>query len=1409
MFGIEAYANQDLVYLMFGVFILIAIFLWSYHWKAAKMAQFAHIKSMAKIADHISKPKKITKRVLSCLVYLLLIFTILRPQGIADHNLDDADKDTAKKEISSSLSMEDLSKKGAKSQKVKVRESARDIIFLLDVSASMGAEDLYPNRLSKAKQIIHDVVSALDGEHIGLVIFTSVPSVKCVLTLDYTYFLDILDKVTINDNDFAGTKFTPALSEIINKQFDFSENENKDLFIITDGGDTDVEGLEGQDRTAKENSIYDLSAQGFETKGIRIHTIGLGSREGSVVQGVKNQNGQVVKSSLNEDFLKNISAKAKGLNISVADGVVDMKNIYLTKIATEANKEKLKEIELDKNRLKELVEKQKEKGEQKIVYKELYTYPLLLALILLITEFFVSEKKRKTKSSDIKIVSLILLFSLLPTAQSHAAQDEVTDLTTRGNTSYDRKEFDKAANLYDKALKIEAKNPIILYNLANVLFQQGKYGEAFAKYQEAIKASPPRQLISNIYFNAGNTALELAKLQTKEKEGIEELQKSISHYETSFTMYRKSLAQARAVSIAEGRNVKDAGLSAKKNWALARESWTAALDKIKTLQKKNMTLEDGIKSLLTAQSSLLPSLESIFLNSLTEDTLKFNLKKLAEYQLDYKEEIGTLRDLANKQEEETRTKIANLQTTTPPITPGATTPPSQDTESPESAELEEQLKTAQEIKKAVQQAAALDEWIVDNLKKNQAMEAWGNAHKMVGLLEDLNSFLGGGDPALRSYQGAISQLEAAERLVTQAKSLKKIDDNENAALASRRRTTLAGAKTSLAAALLSKINFYLEKIKEQQEKETSKAENDPADTTSSATKEEAEKTAPKEAAQQALRSAIEGLASDVLTELHTRNKQLSQKLQELSRALEDNKEISITEPLKKYRAALVWYQHLDKSIDQLSAGLIKDSDIAEDIINTLLETTPPKDQEETTIQDNPQLTSLPNEEQMNILLFQLEEIIASLKSAKKADDTNSSLQELSQSIEKQRKNLHTSWQQEKKVRENPQTKYTDKALLEGLSDLRVSLIRNLLIFSPDMAISLYFERSAELQQHLLDLLPIQTEAIPTIKKRYTRAASEAAGLNSLLVSFLDNMQKSIASIDGKEKQETYQESLNKRQKSVSFIQRLIDAGHTATSLLGRQKFQGAELLLKDMPSSLKKSRMAFSEQPKEAEKALSLAIELQTRLEEQCRAASAAVTVESEPEKLAPYVAANQEDINTLSDSAIILLQNMIGMADVPTQGQDPNAHSDDPNKVDSKKLNEAINKVGEAQRTMTKNSAFLKAGEFHNTFSKHQEIIDLLQEALDLLKNKDQKKEDKKDEKKDANKKDDQQKDKKDQDKKQNEPRENGSDQGKSQPKKPLELSPQEARELLKQLNKQDEKQQHQAIPSTGQKQINTPGPW
>ncbi len=398
MVGVEAYAAEHMVYLFFCVFILVGLHLWSHHWKTRKMNAFAHVESMRKIADSVSKPGRVLKCALIWAVYLLLVFALMRPQGNPDQELENGEPGEDAKTVTSSLSLEEIQKGGEdeKGAKVKVRESARDIIVLLDVSASMGAEDLYPNRLQKAKEIIRDIISALDGEHVGLVVFTSTPSVKCVLTLDYTYFKRVLEDVVINDNDFAGTRFTPALEEIFDRQFDFSENKHKELIIVTDGGDTDLEGLEGEDKAAFETGILSLAREAREENDIRVHVIGLGTPGGAIVHGVKDRHGGAVRSGLNEPFLKAVSQNGEGVYVSVKDSHVDMKTIYRENIAVGGSEEmeKEKEITVDQEKLKELVQKQKEREEQKVVYEEFYIHPLALAILLLLVEFFISDRKK-------------------------------------------------------------------------------------------------------------------------------------------------------------------------------------------------------------------------------------------------------------------------------------------------------------------------------------------------------------------------------------------------------------------------------------------------------------------------------------------------------------------------------------------------------------------------------------------------------------------------------------------------------------------------------------------------------------------------------------------------------------------------------------------------------------------------------------------------------------------------------------------------------------------------------------------------------------------------------------------------------------------------------------------------------
>jgi Ca-activated chloride channel family protein len=101
-----------------------------------------------------------------------------------------------------------------------VERRGRDVVFLLDVSKSMLAEDLAPSRLERAKLAIKDCVERLEGDRVGLVVFAGTSSVKCPLTLDYGFFRLMLEDVTTDSIARGGTLIGDALRGVLDTVFD-------------------------------------------------------------------------------------------------------------------------------------------------------------------------------------------------------------------------------------------------------------------------------------------------------------------------------------------------------------------------------------------------------------------------------------------------------------------------------------------------------------------------------------------------------------------------------------------------------------------------------------------------------------------------------------------------------------------------------------------------------------------------------------------------------------------------------------------------------------------------------------------------------------------------------------------------------------------------------------------------------------------------------------------------------------------------------------------------------------------------------------------------------------------------------------------------------------------------------------
>lgn len=177
-----------------------------------------------------------------------------------------------------------------------------DVMFALDTSRSMLAEDVQPNRLDRAKFAILDLMEILEGDRIGLVAFAGGAFLQCPLTTDYAAFRRILEEADTQIIPTGGTNIAGAIKESL-KGFMKSESDNRALVLITDGEELDAEAVPA-------------AREAFDTQGVRIFTLGFGTPEGTEIRVTENGQSKVV---VDPDGNPVVTKLEEGLLESVAD----------------------------------------------------------------------------------------------------------------------------------------------------------------------------------------------------------------------------------------------------------------------------------------------------------------------------------------------------------------------------------------------------------------------------------------------------------------------------------------------------------------------------------------------------------------------------------------------------------------------------------------------------------------------------------------------------------------------------------------------------------------------------------------------------------------------------------------------------------------------------------------------------------------------------------------------------------------------------------------------------------------------------------------------------------------------------------------------------------------------------------
>lgn len=425
-----------------------------------------------------------------------------------------------------------------------VPQKGIEVMFLLDVSRSMLAEDVAPNRLTRAKQQIRDLIDEMVGDRIGLVVFAGDAKQVVPLTSHYDDFVQTLDTVNPVSVLRGGSKLGEAI-RVGSEGFMEKTNDHKAMVIFTDGEDQESDPL-GAARTA------------FEEQGIRIFAIGLGDLE----QGARipagdqrseptpiyvQHEGQTVWSKLNGQILSELATSTGGAYIPAGTKRVDMQGVYQGYIAS------VEQTEFQTARIN--------------AFTPRFQWFALPALLCFVAEFLLTNRVRKSVRTAMILCCGCWLggctspaYAQAPNIAPESSPPSQNSLPAAGQVVVNPARQINAANellrqekvteaiaAYDAVNPPKPLRPTWLYNQGVAHYRQQNYALAAEAFRESASTAD-RQLAAQSRYNLGNSlyAQALAAVEAAEKATAEKLlSDAIEHYRGALRGDRE-LVDARA-----------------------------------------------------------------------------------------------------------------------------------------------------------------------------------------------------------------------------------------------------------------------------------------------------------------------------------------------------------------------------------------------------------------------------------------------------------------------------------------------------------------------------------------------------------------------------------------------------------------------------------------------------------------------------------------------------------------------------------------------------------------------------------------------------------------------------------------------------------------------------------------------
>jgi Ca-activated chloride channel family protein len=337
------FAHPEYLFLLLLIPLLIGVFIYTIIQKRRNIKQFGNPDLLADLMPNISYVRPRVKFYMQLAAIILLIIVIAQPQF-------GTKVDTAKRQ-------------------------GIEVMIALDVSNSMMAQDIQPSRLDKSKQILSKLVDGMSNDKIGLVVFAGDAYTQLPITVDYVSAKMFLSSISPQLVPRQGTAIGSAIDLCI-KSFGTQSKAGRAIILITDGENHEDDAV-GAAKLAAEN-------------GIAVHVIGMGKADGAPipVPGTmsfkKDKDGNVIVSKLNEEMCKNIALAGKGTYVR-SDNSNTAYRVINKELDTLAKSDIKTSMFSD--------------------YNEQFQSFAMLALILLVIDFFLFERKNK-RMSRLKIFDL-------------------------------------------------------------------------------------------------------------------------------------------------------------------------------------------------------------------------------------------------------------------------------------------------------------------------------------------------------------------------------------------------------------------------------------------------------------------------------------------------------------------------------------------------------------------------------------------------------------------------------------------------------------------------------------------------------------------------------------------------------------------------------------------------------------------------------------------------------------------------------------------------------------------------------------------------------------------------------------------------------------------------------------------